>query len=205
MLAFGVLIGSATSQLAQSAGLSSILLEVESPPPAASRPVEIATTAAPAAGTEAAPLVPATASSVPSPPAPVEEPAPEAPAEPTAPVELPEAEELPPVKHVFLIVLGENGYEEAFGATSPAPYLAKTLREQGELLPNYYAVTKGDLANQIALLSGQGPTVETAANCPSYTDITPGTHRRRRPGRGERLRLPGGDPDAAGPARRRRR
>ena len=175
MLAFGVLIGSGTSQLAQSAGLSSILLEVESSPPPASGPIETATTAAPSTGAEAAPLVPATASSVPSVPAPVEEPAPEAPAEPTAPPELPEAEELPPVKHVFLIVLGGNGYEEDFGETSPAPYLAKTLRGQGELLSNYYAVTKGDLANQIALLSGQGPTTETAANCPNYTDIAPGT------------------------------
>ena len=72
-------------------------------------------------------------------------------------------------------MLGENSYEEAFGPASPAPYLAQTLREQGELLSNYYAVTKGDLANQIALLSGQGPTVETAADCPTYTDIVPGT------------------------------
>ena len=72
-------------------------------------------------------------------------------------------------------MLGENGFEETFGASSPAPYLAKTLPEKGELLANYYAVTKGDLANQIALLSGQGPTPETAANCPNYTDVLPGT------------------------------
>ena len=72
-------------------------------------------------------------------------------------------------------MLGEISFEEAFGKTSPAPYLAKTLAEKGELLPNYYAVTKGGLANQIALLSGQGPTPETAANCPTYADIAPGT------------------------------
>jgi hypothetical protein len=100
---------------------------------------------------------------------------PETPAEPEPPVGPEEAETLPPVKHAFMIVLGENSYEETFGETSSAPYLAKTLREKGELIPNYYAVTKGDLANQIALISGQGPTVETAANCPSYTDISPGT------------------------------
>jgi hypothetical protein len=177
MLAFGVLLGSGTSQLAQSAGLSSILLEVAPSPPPASGPVA-AVSAAPSAGAEAGPLpTPATTSSVPFAPAPIEEePAPEAtPKAPEPPPELPAVEELPPVKHVFLIVLGENGYEEAFGASSPAPYLAKTLTAQGELLSNYYAVTKGDLANQIALLSGQGPTVETAANCPNYTDVTPGT------------------------------
>src|SRR6185312_5762117 len=86
-----------------------------------------------------------------------------------------EEETLPPVKHVFLIVLGENGFEEAFGPASPAPYLAQTLPARGELLRNYYAVTKGALANQVALLSGQGPTAETAVDCPVYTDIVPGT------------------------------
>jgi hypothetical protein len=176
MLGFGVLLGSGTSQLAQSAGLSSIVLEVASSPPPEESPVE-AVAAAPAAGAEAGPLpLPATTSSVPFAPAPVEEATPqEPPVEPTLPPELPEAETLPPVKHVFMIVLGENGYEEAFGPASSAPYLAQALRGQGELLSNYYAVTSGDLANQIALLSGQGPTAETAADCPSYTDIVPGT------------------------------
>ncbi len=76
---------------------------------------------------------------------------------------------------MFVIVLRETGFEETFGKTSTAPYLSKSLPEQGELLPNYFAVTGGDLANEIALLSGQGPTVETAANCPLYADIAPGT------------------------------
>ena len=49
--------------------------------------------------------------------------------------------------------------------------MAKTLPEKGELLSNYYAVTKGDLANEIALLSGQGPNPATAANCPEYKDF----------------------------------
>src|SRR5262249_15129651 len=90
-----------------------------------------------------------------------------------------EEEELPEVKHLFVIMLGENGYEETFGEASQAPYLAKTLPEQGELLTNYYAVSAGKLANQAALLSGQGPTEELVAECPSETpvDITPGTVR----------------------------
>lgn len=175
MLALGVLLGSATSQIAQSAGLSSILLEVASKPAPEAAPEETATSA-PEPAPEAAP-VPAAASSAPYAPAPIEEPTPEAEPEPV-PTEFPEEEVeegLPEVKHVFLIVLGENGFEEAFGETSTAPYLAKELPQQGELLSNYYAVTHGDLANQIALLSGQGPTLETAANCPNYADIVPGT------------------------------
>ncbi len=174
MLAFGVFLGSATSQLAQSAGLQSILLEVSAPPPEAEEvPTEAA--AAPPAGEEAEPLPPANASSAPA----AEQPAPEEPApeEPEEPVLQPELEEetLPPIEHVFLVVLGENGFEEAFGEASPAPYLAKTLTEKGELVKNYYAVAPSRLANQVALLSGQGPTPETASECPTYADLLPGT------------------------------
>jgi phosphatidylinositol-3-phosphatase len=87
-----------------------------------------------------------------------------------------EAEEgLPEIKHAFLIVLGENSYESTYGPSAEAPYLSRVLPGKGELIPNYYGVTGGVLANEIALLSGQGPTVETAANCPNYTAITPGT------------------------------
>ncbi len=82
---------------------------------------------------------------------------------------------LPQVKHVFLVVLSDEGSSAAFGASSQAPYLAKTLRRQGELLSNYYAVTSGELANEVALISGQGPNSQTAANCPSYADVAPGT------------------------------
>ncbi len=74
-----------------------------------------------------------------------------------------------------MIVLGDHSYDEGFGAESPAPYLSETLREKGELLTNYYAVTQGGLANEVALLSGQGPTPALAANCPEYTDIPSGT------------------------------
>lgn len=82
---------------------------------------------------------------------------------------------LPPIKHVFLIVLSGQGYTQAFGVSTGHPYLAKTLRAQGELVQNYYSVAPSSLANGIALMSGQGPTAQTAANCPVFTDITPGT------------------------------
>ncbi len=76
---------------------------------------------------------------------------------------------------MFLIVLSDQGFNAAFGPQSQAPYLSKTLTGQGELLDDYYAATGGELANEIALISGQGPTPQTAASCPLYTDIAPGT------------------------------
>ena len=176
MLAFGVMLGSAISPLARSAGVRSILLEVEPRPPVEQEEPVVALAPKPPAAAEPGPPLPASTSSLPPvAPPPVEKPVPEAPAEPILPPEIPEEEALPPVTHVFLIVLGENGFEESFGESSTAPYLAKTLPEKGELIANYYATSSGDLANQIALISGQGPTPETVANCPTYADIVPGT------------------------------
>jgi len=81
----------------------------------------------------------------------------------------------PPIKHVFLIVLSDTGFNQTFGPGAPATYLSKTLVSQGELLSDYYAVSGGELANEIALISGQGPTVQTAEDCPVYAPITPAT------------------------------
>jgi phosphatidylinositol-3-phosphatase len=80
---------------------------------------------------------------------------------------------LPPVKHVFVIMLADQPYAQTFGPESPAPYLSRTLERRGELLVRYYAVAREELANEIALVSGLGPTPQTAANCPTFTDIVP--------------------------------
>ena len=80
---------------------------------------------------------------------------------------------LPAIKHVFVVMLSNEPYATAFGPASPAHYLSGTLEKQGELLVRYYAVAHEELANGIALLSGQGPTEATAANCPTYSDISP--------------------------------
>jgi len=177
MLALGVALGSATNELAQSAGLTTILVEEPTPPAEEEEPAPEATAAAPEAeAAQAAPEpVAAAPAAIPAEAPLVEEPLPSEP-EPEVPVieeEVPTG--LPEVKHVFLIVLGEHGYEETFGEASTSEYLGKELPAQGELLTNYFAVTKGELANQIALISGQGPTPETAADCPSYGDVVPGT------------------------------
>jgi hypothetical protein len=83
------------------------------------------------------------------------------------------AKTLPPVRHVFVVMLSDEPYASVFGPSSAAPYLSDALEHQGELLVRYDAVAHEELADEIALLSGQGPTVETAANCPNYTEITP--------------------------------
>jgi hypothetical protein len=190
MLALGVGLGSAMSEIASSAPLSTILLEYPShateAPPTEEEPEEVASEE---------PVVAVTPEET-APPEVFEEPlSEELPTEPLPggeeelegepppakfnPFEeeeevVPEAT-LPEVKHAFLIVLGENSYESLFSASGGAPYLTRTLPKKGELIPNYYGVTGGVLANEIALLSGQGPTPETALNCPDYTAISPAT------------------------------
>jgi hypothetical protein len=85
-----------------------------------------------------------------------------------------EGPKLPPVKHVFLIVLANQAYAQTFGPESPAPYIAHTLEHRGELLVRFYAVAHEALADEVALISGLGPTPQTAADCPTFTDIVPG-------------------------------
>jgi hypothetical protein len=194
MLGLGVGLGSAMSEVASSAPLSTILLEypshAEEGAPSAEEPeAEELTEAEPELAE-----VPqeATEEVVDETPLPIHEDvveeAPLLPEEATEDPELvpfdpeeegenfleEEEEELPEVRHAFLVVLGEGGYDETFGGAAGAPYLSRVLPKKGELLPHYYGVTSGVLANEIALLSGQGPTPETAANCPDYTAIVPG-------------------------------
>lgn len=167
LLAFGVLLGGLTGPAAQSAGIAPIVLysEAEPPPPAepASEPVTEASEPTTVAEAPVSVEVP--------PEAAAPEEAAAAPPKKKAPLEFPEEAGLPPIQHVFVIVLADRGFEETFGPTSTATYISKTLPEKGELLPNYYAVTSGDLANEIALVSGQGPNPATAANCPEYKDF----------------------------------
>jgi len=87
----------------------------------------------------------------------------------------PSSSKLPAIRHVFVIMLAEQPFASTFGPSSTAPYLARTLEHRGELLVRYYGVAHGPLANGIALLSGQGPTVATAAGCPAFADVAPGS------------------------------
>ncbi|HTU79302.1 MAG TPA: alkaline phosphatase family protein [Solirubrobacteraceae bacterium] len=83
------------------------------------------------------------------------------------------AKKLPAIKHVFVIMLSDEPYASVFGPSSAAPYLSTTLAHEGELLIGFHAVAHEELADEAALISGQGPTAQTAANCPEYTEIVP--------------------------------
>jgi hypothetical protein len=183
LLAFGVLVGSAVSPLGQSAAVAPIVVAV-SPQTNASAPPSSAPTTTPPpespAEASASSGLPTAAPEELASPATIYVSSPSASTSPssTKPSSEPTGlttPSLPPIKHVFLIVLSGQGFNAAFGASSQAPYLSKTLTGQGELVDNYYAATAGELANQIALVSGQGPTPQTAVNCPLFTDITPAT------------------------------
>ena len=85
--------------------------------------------------------------------------------------QLPQRGVLPPIRHVFLIVLSSESYAKAFGADSAAPYLSKTLPAQGALLENYYAIGHWALADYIALVSGQAPNPHTQRDCLDVSDF----------------------------------
>lgn len=82
------------------------------------------------------------------------------------------AKKLPAIKHVFVVMLSDQPYATTFGPASEAHYLAGTLEKQGTMLERYYGVAQQGLAGEIALLSGQGPTEATAANCPTYIGLS---------------------------------
>src|SRR5664279_4907005 len=80
------------------------------------------------------------------------------------------ATKLPPIHHVWVIMLENHSFAENFGAPakgfkakpgSPASmrYLARTLPAQGALLTRYFGVAHPSNANYTALLSGQPPSL----------------------------------------------
>lgn len=83
----------------------------------------------------------------------------------------PQRGSLPPIRHVFLIVLSQQSYAKTFSADSAAPYLAKTLPARGALLENYYAIGHWTLDNYIALVSGQAPNPHTQRDCLDVSDF----------------------------------
>jgi len=78
----------------------------------------------------------------------------------------------PPIKHVFVINLENKSFDETWGASSPAPYLAQTLKAQGLFLDQYYGIAHFSLGNYIAEISGQGPSKATQNDCiAGYVDF----------------------------------
>jgi phosphatidylinositol-3-phosphatase len=84
---------------------------------------------------------------------------------------------LPPIRHVFVLLLENQNAANTFGSRPFAPYLAQTLTAQGAFLPNYYGIAHASLGNYVALISGQAPNERTQLDCPLFADFvsqTPG-------------------------------
>jgi hypothetical protein len=83
------------------------------------------------------------------------------------------------INHIIVIEFENEGYKTTFGPNSPATYLNGTLRPQGELLQNYYAIGHNSLDNYIAQVSGQAPSEDTQADCAdngyAFANVAPGT------------------------------
>jgi hypothetical protein len=152
--ALAALLGQPPSQTAAVAAPAA-----KSPPASAESSGASAPESSPAA--PSAPLASAEPSATPtSEPPPAKQPAPSA-------ESLPEAGR---IKHVFVISLASSGYDAAFGAAPQMPYLAGTLRPEGELLSGYSLLDDAALPNQIAAISGQPPNAQTEANCPKFEE-----------------------------------
>jgi phospholipase C len=74
-------------------------------------------------------------------------------------------------RHVFVINLENKSFDETWGSGTAAPYLATTLRRQGQFLSNYYAIGHVSLPNYVAEISGQGPSMATQSDCVTYTNF----------------------------------
>jgi phosphatidylinositol-3-phosphatase len=73
---------------------------------------------------------------------------------------------LPPIRHVFTIVLENQESAVTFGIGQALwPYLARTLPLQGAFVPNYYGIGHNSLDNYIAMISGQSPNPATQDDC----------------------------------------
>jgi hypothetical protein len=75
------------------------------------------------------------------------------------------------IAHVFVINLENESYADTWGPSSPAKYLNGTLRKNGELLTQYFAIGHVSLDNYIAQISGQSPNQDTQLDCGKYTNF----------------------------------
>lgn len=82
---------------------------------------------------------------------------------------------LPPIKHVFVVVLENKDFADSFGPSPKSPYLGRDLPAQGKLLTGYHGIGHLSLSNYIALISGQAPNPYTQADAPAFLDFFPGT------------------------------
>lgn len=84
-----------------------------------------------------------------------------------------EQPERPAVRRVFLVVLAQTDLVALADDSAAAPYVAGKLVPSGTLLTAYASAARGSLANGVALVSGQGPTQATLADCPTAEGAAP--------------------------------
>jgi hypothetical protein len=105
----------------------------------------------------------------------------------------------PPIRHVWVIQLENEGFTQTFGNPAADPYLARTLPGLGALLKDYYAVGHHSLDNYIAEISGCAAS-RTSSASPTWATprclrsspsartstpgLSPGIPARGRPGPG---------------------
>ena len=81
------------------------------------------------------------------------------------------AKAVAPIRHVFVINLENESYVDTWAPASPATYLNKTLRPQGQLLTQYFAIGHASLDNYIAQISGQAPNPQTQSDCITFNEF----------------------------------
>jgi hypothetical protein len=74
---------------------------------------------------------------------------------------------LPPIKHVWTIMLENSDLVETLGtdAAQGSTYLSRTLAPMGAFVPNYFGTGHSSLDNYISMVAGQGPTPQTQGDC----------------------------------------
>jgi hypothetical protein len=76
---------------------------------------------------------------------------------------------LPKVGHVFEIALSTTSYKAAFGRDGAA-YL-KALERRGTLLRGYRSLGSSELADNLAMISGQAPNPDTRGGCTTFAEF----------------------------------
>ena len=78
--------------------------------------------------------------------------------------------DVPKLGHIFEIMLSAPSYKAAFGHTSTLSAL-RSLIHKGTLLSGYKTLGDGELADELAAVSGQAPNHDTKLGCTSYVDF----------------------------------
>jgi phosphatidylinositol-3-phosphatase len=86
-----------------------------------------------------------------------------------------DAASLPPIKHVWIIMLENEDYASTFGNPTADLYLASTLPAKGAVLKQYYGIGHESNDNYIGIVSGQPPNPFTQSDCPVYTGFAAGS------------------------------